>query len=114
MGKKSLLLRLGRLALAWLCLTSVARANQPFDLDTLLDKIQHTYERTSALTARFDQTATLTSINRQQTSAGQLYIEKPHSIRWEYTAAGCPNDPLRWDDATHPHAQAASATAEHD
>jgi outer membrane lipoprotein-sorting protein len=47
--------------------------------------MQQTYERTGALTARFDQTATLTSLNRQQTSAGQLYIEKPHSIRWEYT-----------------------------
>ena len=84
-GKKSLFLRLGCLALAWLCLTSVSSAGQPSDLDTLLDKIQHTYERTSALTARFDQTATLTSLNRQQTSSGQLYIEKPHSIRWEYT-----------------------------
>jgi outer membrane lipoprotein carrier protein len=84
-GKKSLFLCLGCLALAWLCLTRVASANQASELDTLLDKIQHTYERTRALTARFDQTATLTSINRQQTSAGQLYIEKPHSIRWEYT-----------------------------
>lgn len=85
MGKKLLLLRLGYLTLMWLCLTRVASASQTSAIDTLLDKIQQTYERTSALTARFDQTATLTSLNRQQTSAGQLYIEKPHSIRWEYT-----------------------------
>jgi outer membrane lipoprotein carrier protein len=37
------------------------------------------------LTAKFDQTATLTSLNRQQVSSGNVYIEKPHSIRWEYT-----------------------------
>ena len=85
MGKKYLFLRLGCLALVWLCITSVSSSGQPPDLGTLLDKIQQTYERTSALTARFDQTATLTSLNRQQTSSGRVYIEKPHSIRWEYT-----------------------------
>ena len=69
----------------WLCITSVPSSGQTPDLDTLLDKIQQTYERTSALTARFDQTATLTSLNRQQTSSGRVYIEKPHAIRWEYT-----------------------------
>jgi outer membrane lipoprotein-sorting protein len=31
------------------------------------------------------QVATLTSIDRQQTSAGRVYIEKPHYVRWEYT-----------------------------
>jgi len=84
-GKKYLFLRLGCLTLVWLCITSVSSSGQPPDLDTLLDKIQQTYERTSALTARFDQIATLTSLNRQQTSSGRVYIEKPHSIRWEYT-----------------------------
>jgi len=51
-GKKSLFLCLGCLALAWLCLTRVASANQASELDTLLDKIQHTYERTRALTEK--------------------------------------------------------------
>src|SRR5205809_4752978 len=84
-GKKYLFLRLVCLALVWLCITSVSSSGQPPDLGILLDKIQQTYERTSALTAKFDQTATLTSLNRQQTSSGRVYIEKPHSIRWEYT-----------------------------
>jgi len=83
--KKYLFLRLGCLALVWLCITSVSIYSQPPDLGTLLDKIQQTYERTSALTANFDQVATLTSLNRQQTSSGRVYIEKPHAIRWEYT-----------------------------
>ncbi len=66
-------------------MTSVSIYSQTPDLNTLLDKIQQTYERTRVLTAHFDQVATLTSLNRQQTSAGRVYIEKPHSIRWEYT-----------------------------
>jgi outer membrane lipoprotein carrier protein len=66
-------------------MTSVAVSSQVSDLNAFLDKIQQTYERTRALTANFDQVATLTSLNRQQTSAGRVYIEKPHSIRWEYT-----------------------------
>jgi outer membrane lipoprotein carrier protein len=66
-------------------MTSVSIYSQTPDLSTLLDRIQQTYERTRTLTANFDQVATLTSLNRQQTSAGRVYIEKPHSIRWEYT-----------------------------
>ena len=85
MGTKYLSLRLGCLALVWLCITSVSSSGQTPDLNALLERIQQTYERTSALTARFEQTATLTSLNRQQTSSGRVYIEKPHSIRWEYT-----------------------------
>lgn len=54
------------------------------ELETLIDRIQVTYDRMQALTADFEQVATLTSINRQQLSSGRLYIEKPHSIRWEY------------------------------
>jgi outer membrane lipoprotein carrier protein len=66
-------------------MTSASIQSQTPDLNVLLDKIQQTYERTKALTAHFDQVATLTSLNRQQTSSGRVYIEKPHSIRWEYT-----------------------------
>src|SRR5215813_12334368 len=76
---------MGSFALLWICMTSVSIHSQTPDLNTLLDKIQQTYERTRALTANFDQVATLTSLNRQQTSSGRVYIEKPHSIRWEYT-----------------------------
>jgi len=79
------LLRLGCLVLVWIGLTSVPSSSQTPDLNTLIDKIQQTYEHTSALTADFVQVATLTSLNRQQTSSGHVYIEKPHAIRWEYT-----------------------------
>jgi len=72
------------LALCLTCLPPIVGASQSADLESLLDKIQLAYERTSALTADFDQVATLTSLNRQQTSSGQVYIEKPHAIRWEY------------------------------
>ena len=54
------------------------------EADELVDKIQGTYDRIQALTADFEQVATLSSINRRQVSAGRLYIEKPHWIRWEY------------------------------
>jgi chaperone LolA len=47
--------------------------------------MQESYDRMRALTADFVQVATLTSIGKQQTSAGRVYIEKPHYIRWEYT-----------------------------
>jgi outer membrane lipoprotein carrier protein len=63
-------------------LTSVADAAE---LDTLIDRIQASYDQTAALTADFVQVATLTSIDRQQSSAGRLFIEKPYYIRWEYT-----------------------------
>ena len=84
--QRPFLFRLGCLALVWMCLPHVpSYSHTSDDLDTIIDKIQQTYERTSALTADFVQVATLTSLNRQQTSSGHVYIEKPHAIRWEYT-----------------------------
>ncbi len=55
------------------------------ELDSFIANIQHTYEKTQALSADFVQVATLTSINRKQISGGKVYIQKPHAIRWEYT-----------------------------
>ena len=54
------------------------------EIDALVDRVQGTYDRIHALTADFEQVATLSSINRRQVSSGRLYIEKPHWIRWEY------------------------------
>lgn len=54
-------------------------------MDDLLNRIQHAYEQTQALSADFVQVATLTTLNREQASAGRVYIQKPHAIRWEYT-----------------------------
>jgi len=68
--------------LGWiLCYPSHSSA---LELDVLIDRIQERYDYTHALTADFVQVATLTSIDRQQRSAGRVYIEKPHYIRWEY------------------------------
>ncbi|MDH3603058.1 MAG: outer membrane lipoprotein carrier protein LolA [Candidatus Tectomicrobia bacterium] len=54
-------------------------------VETLLARVQQTYEQTRALSAEFVQVATLTTLNREQTSSGHMYIQKPHAIRWEYT-----------------------------
>ena len=68
----------------FLGLWGFAGSSQALDVDVLIEQIQQTYEHTQALTADFVQVATLTSINRQQTSSGRVYIEKPYAIRWEY------------------------------
>ena len=54
------------------------------EIDALVDRVQGTYDRIQALTADFEQVATLSSIDRRQVSSGRVYIEKPHWIRWEY------------------------------
>lgn len=54
-------------------------------LNRLLDRVQQTYDDTHALSADFVQIATLNTLNREQTSAGRVYIQKPHAIRWAYT-----------------------------
>jgi outer membrane lipoprotein carrier protein len=54
------------------------------EIDALVDRVQDTYDRVQALTADFEQVATLSSINRRQVSSGRLYVEKPHWIRWQY------------------------------
>ena len=53
--------------------------------EALLERVQQTYEQISALSAEFVQVATLSTLNREQTSSGHMYIQKPHAIRWEYT-----------------------------
>ena len=78
-----------RLGAAWLIICAVicgwsapSRANA---LQELLERVQHTYDQTQALSADFVQVATLATLNREQTSAGRVYIQKPHAIRWEYS-----------------------------
>jgi outer membrane lipoprotein carrier protein len=71
--------------LLWLGVACLAYAADTAELDTLINRIQASYDKTTALTADFVQVATLTSIDRQQTSTGRLSVEKPHYIRWEYT-----------------------------
>lgn len=68
-----------------LSLCGLAAVSWADSLDGLLDRIQQTYEQTQALSADFVQVATLTTLNREQASAGRVYIQKPHAIRWEYT-----------------------------
>lgn len=75
--------------MAWLLIgvgfCGLAAASRADSLDGLLDRIQNTYEQTRALSADFVQVATLTTLNREQASAGRVYIQKPYAIRWEYT-----------------------------
>ena len=54
-------------------------------VDDLVSRVQAAYDQTQALSADFVQVATLTTLNREQTSTGRMYIQKPHAIRWEYT-----------------------------
>jgi outer membrane lipoprotein carrier protein len=68
----------------YLCCSGPYRKAHAIDLDTLMDRIQHTYDQTPAFTAEFVQISTLTSLQRQQSSSGRVYIAKPHAIRWEY------------------------------
>jgi outer membrane lipoprotein-sorting protein len=80
-------LRQARRALITLvtCHALLASTGSPAELDAFLAQVQHTYEKTQALTADFIQVATLTSINREQISSGKVSIQKPHAIRWDYT-----------------------------
>ena len=76
-------------AIFWLLALLIGTAGSVGDcgaleIDALVDKVQVTYDRVQALTADFEQVATLSSINRRQVSSGRLYIEKPNWIRWEY------------------------------
>jgi outer membrane lipoprotein-sorting protein len=75
--------------MGWLLLSvglfGMAAMSRADSLDGLLGRIQHTYEQTKALSADFVQVATLTTLNREQVSAGRVYIQKPYAIRWEYT-----------------------------
>ncbi len=64
---------------------SLAAPADGSSVDELIARMQATYDRTQALSADFVQVATLTTLNREQTSAGRMYIQKPHAIRWEYT-----------------------------
>jgi len=70
--------------LLWFATVCPSMAADNSALEAVIDRIQASYDRTTALTANFVQLATLTSIDRQQTSTGRLLIEKPHYIRWEY------------------------------
>lgn len=80
--------RLGWLVCLLICLSGVPAQSQNSDnqsINSLLDQVQYVYKTTPALSADFVQVATLATLNKEQISAGRMYIQKPHSIRWEYT-----------------------------
>lgn len=80
-----LLAGLNWLMVIWLIWAAGSGLSSATSVDDLIARMQTTYEQTPALSADFVQVATLTSLNREQTSAGRMYIQKPHAIRWEYT-----------------------------
>lgn len=71
--------------LLWTLVLLTPRPGHALGLDNLVDQLQARYDNTTALTADFVQIATLSSLNRHQTSAGRLFVAKPSFIRWEYT-----------------------------
>ncbi len=50
----------------------------------LARKVQGTYERTTDLEARFQQTYTYSGFGRRQASSGTLRVKKPGMMRWDY------------------------------
>jgi outer membrane lipoprotein carrier protein len=73
-----------RLVVLLLCGVCFSAQSWASNLDQVLDNLQQTYDRIQALSADFVQVATLASIDREQTSSGRVYIQKPQMIRWEY------------------------------
>ncbi len=53
----------------------------------IAEKIQETYEKTTAFKAEFQQTSTVSNMgNRQRKGSGTMVIQKPGLLRWDYTA----------------------------
>jgi outer membrane lipoprotein carrier protein len=76
------------LAIALALAVSAAPAQAPAagapDPHALVRKVQAFYERTSDLTAQFQQTYTYAGFRRQQVSSGVVQVKKPGMMRWEY------------------------------
>ncbi|HEY5648509.1 MAG TPA: outer membrane lipoprotein carrier protein LolA, partial [Nitrospiria bacterium] len=53
-------------------------------LDSVIRKIQSTYESTMDWRAEFQQTMTISGFDSPVRSSGTLYIKKPGKLRWDY------------------------------
>ncbi len=52
----------------------------------IAEKLQQTYEQTSAISADFRQITTIPMSRRHRKGAGTMVIQKPGFMRWDYTA----------------------------
>ncbi len=52
----------------------------------IAEKLQQTYDQTSAVSADFRQTTTIPMSRRRRKGAGTMVIQKPGFMRWDYTS----------------------------
>ena len=70
-----------------LAISNVAAAQSPPTAATVLANVQQFYANTQQLTASFRQTVTNATFNTTKTTDGRLWVAKPSSFRWDYSAA---------------------------
>ncbi len=58
---------------------------EPIKLESLIAKVQETYDETADFKAAFTQKATIKSINKTVTEEGTLYLKKPRRMFWDYS-----------------------------
>jgi outer membrane lipoprotein carrier protein len=66
------------------CGTPKDRPGQTLARDELVARVQHRYDRTAHLHARFRQETRLHGFDQAQTGAGEVWILKPGMMRWDY------------------------------
>ncbi len=74
--------------LCWLqlgmCGAPASKTGQTLTHDELVARVQHRYDRTERLHARFRQETRMQGFDHVQTGAGQVWIRKPGMMRWDY------------------------------
>ena len=83
--------RLRRAALGWILfvaapLGALASGAPEPSVDKLLASIQKRYESVRDIRASFEQEARVASIDKTERSSGQVAIQRPGRMRWEYSA----------------------------
>ncbi len=63
---------------------SVVAAQAASNADAIVAKVQETCARTHDLSAHFEQTATIKSLDQVQKASGILLLKRPEKMRWEY------------------------------
>lgn len=67
---------------AWLL--GVPEAGAAPSLNDVVDKVRETCVRAQDLSALFDQTTSIRSLNQEQRASGILLLKRPNKMRWEY------------------------------
>ena len=53
-------------------------------LDDVVEKVRETCVRAQDLSAQFEQTTSIRSLNQEQRASGVLLLKRPNKMRWEY------------------------------